>query len=36
MVDFLIGLAFVALLFAPAIIASRSLHKSDEGQEGQV
>jgi len=31
MIDFLIGLAFVVILFAPAIIASRSLRKSNEG-----
>jgi hypothetical protein len=32
MIDFLIGLAFVAMLFAPAIVASRCLRKSDDGE----
>lgn len=32
MIDFLVGLAFVVILFAPAIIASHSLRKSNEGQ----
>ena len=31
MIDFLIGLAFVVILFAPAVIASRCLRKSNEG-----